>query len=141
MVVVIVSLATAILLAVSGLHLYWASGGRWGGAAAVPRKADGGELLFKPRVPETVAVALLLLVAAAALLVQADLIIIGTVDRYAKFACILCAVVFFVRAVGEFKYLGLFKRIRNTAFGRNDTLYYSPMCLFLALAYVLALLG
>lgn len=140
MVQAIALIAAAILVIVSAIHLYWASGGRWGGAAAIPRKEEGGAPLFKPRVPETVAVAVALLVATAALLVQANLIGLGDADRYAKATCILCAVIFFARAVGEFNYLGLFKRIRNTAFARNDTRYYSPMCLFLALAYLLALL-
>lgn len=140
MVSVIAMMSAVILVAISGFHLYWAGGGQLGSAVAIPKRADGGELLFKPRAVETVAVAILLLAAAAALLVQANLIHLGNVDRYARIICIVCAVVFFIRAVGEFNYLGLFKKVRNTVFGKYDTLYYSPLCLFLALSYMLALL-
>ncbi len=36
------------------------------------------------------------------------------------------------RAVGEFRYVGFFKRVRGTRFARLDTLVYSPLCLLLA---------
>ena len=36
-----------------------------------------------------------------------------------------------LRAVGEFRYVGFFKRIRGTAFARMDTLLYSPLALLL----------
>jgi hypothetical protein len=34
--------------------------------------------------------------------------------------------------VGEFKYVGFFKRVRGTRFATLDTLVYSPLCLLLA---------
>jgi hypothetical protein len=37
------------------------------------------------------------------------------------------------RAVGEFKYVGFFKRVRGSKFARLDTLVYSPLCLLLAI--------
>jgi hypothetical protein len=37
------------------------------------------------------------------------------------------------RTVGDFKYVGLFKRVRGTPFARLDTLLYSPLCLLLSL--------
>lgn len=42
------------------------------------------------------------------------------------------AVGLLARAVGEFKYLGFFKRVRGTKFATLDTLVYSPLCLLLA---------
>jgi hypothetical protein len=36
------------------------------------------------------------------------------------------------RAIGEFKYLGFFKRVTGSKFARLDTLLYSPLCLLLA---------
>jgi hypothetical protein len=44
------------------------------------------------------------------------------------------------RAVGEGRYVGFLKRVRNTAFARNDTWLYSPLCVALAVGFlVLAL--
>jgi lipopolysaccharide/colanic/teichoic acid biosynthesis glycosyltransferase len=36
------------------------------------------------------------------------------------------------RAVGEFKYVGFFKRVRDSKFATLDTFVYSPLCLLLA---------
>jgi hypothetical protein len=36
-----------------------------------------------------------------------------------------------LRAVGEFRYVGLFKRVRGTKFAVLDTFVYSPLCLLL----------
>jgi hypothetical protein len=36
------------------------------------------------------------------------------------------------RAMGDFNYVGFFKRVRGTRFARMDTLLYSPLCLALA---------
>jgi hypothetical protein len=35
------------------------------------------------------------------------------------------------RAIGDFKYVGFFKRIRDSRFARWDTWFYSPLCLLL----------
>ncbi|WP_027086447.1 DUF3995 domain-containing protein [Cohnella panacarvi] len=133
------SVAAFLLFALSFIHVYWAFGGRRGGAAAIPRK-PGGEALFRPRVPETVAVAIALLIACAALLLQTRIVTFMDANSYIRFICIVCAFVFFLRAIGEFKYVGFFKRVKHTPFAVNDTKYYSPLCLFLSLVYLVALI-
>jgi hypothetical protein len=40
--------------------------------------------------------------------------------------------VFGLRAIGDFRYLGFFKRVTGTRFARADTLIYSPLCAGLA---------
>lgn len=50
------------------------------------------------------------------------------------------AAVFALRAVGDFRYCGVFKRVRGTKFARNDSLFFSPLCVAIAaLAVWLAL--
>lgn len=49
-------------------------------------------------------------------------------------AIVVLALMFAVRAVGDFRYVGFFKRIRGSRFARMDTLYYSPLCAALALS-------
>jgi hypothetical protein len=34
-----------------------------------------------------------------------------------------------LRAIGDFNYVGFFKKIKHTKFGKNDTKYFSPLCL------------
>lgn len=131
--------AAALLALVSFIHVYWAFGGQWGGAAAIPRK-PGGEVLFRPRMPETIAVAVVLLVACASLLLQVRIVTFMDANSVVRIVCIICASVFLLRAIGEFKYVGFFKRVKHTPFAENDTKFYSPLCLFLSMAYFLALL-
>jgi len=40
----------------------------------------------------------------------------------------LIAVVFLIRAMGDFKYVGFFKKVRNTRFAKLDMNFYSPLC-------------
>jgi hypothetical protein len=42
------------------------------------------------------------------------------------------AAVLLIRAIGDFRYAGLTKRINDTSFARKDTRFYTPFCLALA---------
>lgn len=136
--VIIVMVAAAMLLIVSGLHVFWACGGRWGGHAAVPEKAGGG-FVFKPGPVETAAVAVLILVACYFLLAEGELLSALHTNVLTEWGSILCAVVFGIRTVGDFRYVGFFKRYKRSRFAKYDTWFYSPLCLFLAAAFVVAL--
>lgn len=48
----------------------------------------------------------------------------------------LIAGIFLLRSIGDFTYVGFFKTIKHTPFGKNDTQYYSPLCLAIALLTV-----
>jgi hypothetical protein len=52
----------------------------------------------------------------------------------------LCASAFSLRVIGDFRYVGLFKSIRGTRFAHYDTLVFTPLCLFLATAYWVAII-
>lgn len=41
-------------------------------------------------------------------------------------------ILFLLRAIGDFKYIGFFKSIKDTPFARMDTKYYAPLCLIIA---------
>lgn len=65
---------------------------------------------------------------------NAGLIFVNTpfpVIRYATFAI---GIVFIVRFIGDFKWVGIFKKVKGTSFAKNDTLYYAPLCLFLSIS-------
>jgi hypothetical protein len=53
-------------------------------------------------------------------------------DIFVRIAVWLLAAVFALRAIGDFRYVGFFKRVRNTGFARLDTRAYSPLCAGLA---------
>jgi Protein of unknown function (DUF3995) len=53
------------------------------------------------------------------------------VFRYGNF---FIAFVFLARAIGDFKYAGFFKKVKGTPFAKNDSRFYSPLCLFLSVS-------
>lgn len=96
-----------------------------------------GKPLFVPSRRATVAVGFALLLAAALVAITAGLIPLA-VPRVVpvSLSCAL-ALGLLGRAIGEFKYLGFFKRVRGTRFARLDTLVYSPLCLLLSVGVAL----
>ncbi len=123
----------AILYLVGALHFYWAVGGKWASDVVVPTKPTG-EKLFNTSASSCVVVGggLWLMsfvhVANAGLIFDSnDLIII----RYATLAM---GIIFFIRFMGDFKWVGVFKKVKDTSFAKNDTLYYAPLCLFLSIS-------
>lgn len=129
-----------ILVVISILHIYWGFGGRWGTNAVIPHKSTDNKPLFSPGKLGTLIVALLVLCVAAILFVQSKSGHLFGIRANAvtSVGSIFCAVVFLLRAIGDFKYVGFFKKVRGTAFAKNDTLFYSPLCLYLGIACILA---
>jgi hypothetical protein len=124
----------AVLAAIGALHVYWATRDTPTGGA-VPTRPDGAPL-FRPGRASTLAVAVALTVAAAIVLVQGDVLRpVGPRTLYQVGAWAV-AVVLLARAVGDFRYVGLFKRERGTRFARLDTRVYTPLCALLAAGVV-----
>ncbi|MFJ5788455.1 DUF3995 domain-containing protein [Lysinibacillus sp. NPDC093197] len=140
MVISLLLLAVTVLFLISMLHVYWACGGSWGSKVVLPIKKGGQEPVFVPRKIGTLLVALLLLFAAVLLFIQG--IYLQNVQQFTFFTlgCIVCAAIFFIRAIGDFKYVGFFKKIKHSQFARNDTWFYSPLCLLLAAMYLFVLI-
>ena len=53
----------------------------------------------------------------------------------------LLALVFAARAIGEFRYVGFCKRVRDSVFARRDTWPYSPLCLLISAAIAMIVLA
>jgi hypothetical protein len=123
----------AVLLALAVLHVYWAAGGRVGASAAVPEVA--GQPAFVPGPNATLGVALALTLAALIVLGRAGLWT-PTWPPHAVFrvGTWVWALIFLLRAMGDFRLVGFFKRASDTRFARRDTLFYSPLCLALGVA-------
>jgi uncharacterized protein DUF3995 len=117
--------------ALSAIHVYWATGGRWGAADAVP-EVDGRPL-FRPGTVATLVVAGLLAVAATLLLQRAGLAPAFGPRLLRRAGLWVVAATLAGRAVGDFNYVGFFKRRRDTRFAHLDTRMYSPLALGLGL--------
>ena len=132
-------LVAAILLAISAVHLYWATGGTAGKAGAIP--SLGGAPVIRPSRAGTATVGLAIAAVAALALATSGVLPTPAPRRILQAASALLALVFAVRAVGDFRYVGFFKRVRGTLFARRDTLCYSPLCCLIAALLVLTALG
>jgi Protein of unknown function (DUF3995) len=117
-------LNTFIFIMLSGLHFYWAFGGKYASTAVVPEIS--GKAVFKPSFLVTILVAFALLFAAWLSLnpYHNNILVYGN---------LAIGIVMSVRAIGDFKYVGFFKKIKETIFAKNDTYYYSPLCLLISL--------
>jgi len=109
-------IAAAILALLGMIHLYWAAGGTFGKSAALP--TANGKAVLHPTPWITIVVAFGLFAMAALVLWRVWLWPI--------------AGIFLLRAIGDFHYVGFFKRVRDSQFAKLDTWFYSPLCLLLA---------
>jgi hypothetical protein len=108
---------------------------------AVPHRAGDAALpdgapLFTPGPVATlgVAVALSLIVGALVLYVSGATFLLPRGVWRIGMAAIGC--VFLLRGFSWHPYFGLFKRVRTTAFARNDTWIYSPGCVLTGLGFL-----
>jgi Protein of unknown function (DUF3995) len=129
-----------IFLILSVIHFYWALGGTRGINAAVPTRQDNKKVII-PGPPECFAVALVLLAFATFCLVKTKLIPFHLSGWLFDYGLWIITALFLLRAIGEFKYVGFFKEVNTTKFGKMDTKYYSPLSLLISiLAIILELL-
>ena len=124
-------LLAGIFAILSLLHLYWAAGGRFGGGAVIPTGCRRRRL-FNPSPFGTILV--------AAALFAAMLVVLGRLKIWGAFVpgwifysgTWVIALLFLLRAIGDFRYVGFFKSVTDTNFARWDTILFSPLCLFIA---------
>jgi hypothetical protein len=128
-----------IFLFLSGIHIYWGFGGQWGNDAVIPTK-DNNVKVMVPGIIATFIVALGLLGFGAVVfinIVESDLKIPFRLDIFRKYGLWVIASIFILRAIGEFNYVGFFKKYKKTKFGQNDTKYYSPLCLIIGILTII----
>lgn len=136
--VVVAVLVAVIMLLVSLFHFYWAFGGEYGLQSAGPVMEEGAE--FKP--PAAIIFVVACLLAGLAVLSLQLVWPWQPVKEYIAYVGYLISFVFIVRSIGDFKYVGFFKKVYNSDFANLDTKYFSPLILVLGLSYgVLSLLS
>ncbi len=126
-----------IFLLLAGIHAYRALGGRRWINAVLPTTGKTDAKLFAPGsvVTGLVAAGLLLpaLLSFSAVPVFARILS----ARWVVYGHAGIAILFTLRALGDFRYVGFFKKIKHTPFAGNDSRYYSPLCLVVALLALL----
>jgi hypothetical protein len=121
------SISAGILIVVFGLlaclHLYWAAGGRWGLEHAAPVNEQGKKFL-------RTGVAACLIVAAGLVLFSIYYLVLPS-GMLGSIGWII-PVIFLLRAIGDFRYVGFAKKIKSSTFAELDTRFFSPLCLVIA---------
>jgi len=139
MTTIIAILLFIIFLFLAGIHIYWALGGLWGSDAVIPTKENNVKVL-NPSVLSTFIVAFGLLGFGLVVLlnvVELDYKLPSWLDIIYKYGLWVIAGIFILRATGDFNYVGFFKKHKQTNFGRNDTKYYSPLCLIIGILTII----
>lgn len=130
--VIITILLFLIFLSISAIHFYWAFGGKRFSGAVVPTK-DDTQPLFVPGAISTFIVAIGLLCFGVFYLIKYGFIKVNLPILINQFGFWFIASIFIVRAIGDFNYVGFFKKHKNSKFAINDTKYYSPLCLLIGI--------
>jgi hypothetical protein len=133
----IIDLVLAIVfLSLAAIHVYWAFGGKGAAAATVPSNLNNKPII-SPGPVDCMVVALGLLGFCVFVLIRSGILLIGLPGWLLNYGLWAIAALFLLRAMGEFKYVGFFKKIKSTQFGQMDTKYYSPLCLLIAVLAVI----
>ncbi|WP_447637604.1 DUF3995 domain-containing protein [Flavobacterium microcysteis] len=137
MTTVIALILFLIFLFISSIHVYWAFGGKWGSNAVLPTKNDNNTKVLNPTILSTLIVALGLLSFGLLILVVSGLIVFDIPEWINKYGLWIITSIFTLRAIGDFNYVGFFKKIKHTKFGKNDTKYFSPLCLTIGILTII----
>ena len=125
-------LLSIILTALGVLHFSWAMGGEFGFSKSLPTK-ENGERVLNPNKMDSVLVGIGLTAFGIFYVFHSGLAtpnLPGWITRYGGW---IIPIIFLLRAMGDFNYVGFFKKVRSTEFGRSDTKYFSPLCLVIGI--------
>lgn len=117
-----------IFIILGGFHFYWFFGGVLGVEKVIPTQSIGVNKLAIPRFA-TLIVAIILFLFGLMYLIKSRLIYLELPNWILNYMYWFVPTVFVLRAIGEFKYVGFFKKIKNTEFSKADSKLFSPLCL------------
>ncbi|MGF7047750.1 hypothetical protein J2T13_002256 [Paenibacillus sp. DS2015] len=134
----LIGLSVVTLTGIGCLHVYWAFGGTWGSTIVLPTTKTQNHT-FVPGKIATLIVAFLVFFAALLLFLQGGLFVAIQPNFIVKWGCWVCVTAFGLRVVGDFKYFGLFKKVRNSRFSHYDTYLFTPLCVWFSLIFYAAI--
>jgi hypothetical protein len=132
MTLIAIALAS-VLLVLAALHLFWAIRNRFDGSVVIP-KVDGRPA-FIPTRGITLLVAAALSGAALIALAQGQVLDVGA-PAPLRFFAYAAGAVFTARAIGDFRMVGFFKRIRGTDFARWDYCLFAPLSALMGASFL-----
>lgn len=137
MIVAVFSIILCIIfIALGSIHFYWLFGGKWGLKKVIPVKNEEENLIPPPKFA-TLIVAIILIVFGLSYFLKSGVTNSQTPNWLTNYGLWIIPIVFLLRAIGEFKYVGFFKRIKNTDFAKADSKWFSPLCLLIGIIGIL----
>lgn len=119
---------TILFFGLAAIHFYWGYGGQWGFTNSLPTNEQGVRIL-NPKTIDSIIVGSGLLLFGTFYLFLGEIIKIKIAMWFKNILQWLIPLIFILRAIGDFKYVGFFKEIKTTEFANLDTNFYSPLCL------------
>lgn len=133
----ILSILLSIILIVLGLiHFNWTIGGDFGFSESLPTK-ESGERVLNPKKIHSAIVGIGLTVFGIFYILKSGFIEYNLPEWIMKYGSWLIPILFLLRAIGDFKYIGFFKSIKSTDFGKLDYKLFSPLCLIIGIAGII----
>ena len=129
-------LLSIILLGLGVIHFNWVLGGKFGFLESLPTK-ENGERVLNPKKIDSAIVGIGLTAFGVFYVLNSGVIEYNLPERIMKYGGWIIPILFLLRAIGEFKYIGFFKRIKKTDFGKLDTKLFSPLCLIIGIFGIL----
>jgi len=119
-------------------HVYWLFGGDWGLDRVFPTKENESSTVVTIPKFATLLVALGLFLFGLLYLLKSGLVIMfAQIPSWLGYAYWFIPIIFILRAIGEFKYVGFFKKVKHTKFAEADTKVFSPLCLGIGIVGIL----
>jgi len=113
----IAMVSVTLLALAAGFHFYWGFGGQVGRNISVPQREDGTPV-FTPSSLATHAVGFTILIVIGSVFLSLWPALLPLSPIWTKIMTVFFALIFLARALSWQKYVGLFKSVRATEFGK-----------------------
>lgn len=128
MILILLSIILSMIFTIlSGFHFYWFFGGVWGLEKVIPTKSNEESMPSIPKLA-TLIVAFGLLFFGLIYLMKSEFITIPLPYWITIYSYWFIPSLFIVRAIGDFNYIGYFKKIKTTEFAKADSKIFVPLC-------------
>ena len=129
---ILASKLSLLFISLAIIHFNWSFGGTYGFNEALPTK-ENGERVLNPGNIDSFIIGLGLLLFGLFYVFKTELLPISLPIWINTYGSWIIPAIFLLRAMGDFKYVGFFKKVKNTLFSRFDTKLFSPLCLVIGL--------
>lgn len=130
------TLLSIIFFSLGLIHISWAVGGKFGFAQSIPTK-ENGEKVLNPKKIDSLIVGIGLAAFGIFYVLKSGFLEFNQPEWVIKYGSWIIPIIFILRAIGEFKYIGFFKKIKATEFAKWDTKLFSPLCLFIGVCGII----